>query len=127
MTFATLAYREDHRGKNKVIVKFVGSPDDSMDEYLMQLDAIYKKKQKFYLLYDASHIGGITYTQVNKQAAFMRERDQDTRELVIKCAIVLTSDIARMMLDGLFVLKKPACPLQVFRTMEEAKDFLREE
>ncbi len=111
----------------KVIVRFTGKPtDQEMDDYLAHITKIYELNLPFLILYDGTDIGMLSMAQVYKQADFMRKKDEDTRRLIKKCAIVLTSTPARITLDTVFALKPPACKLQIFQDMETAKSFLRQ-
>jgi len=111
----------------KVIVRFSGKPTDSeMNDYLAHITKIYELNHPFYIIYDGTDVGLLTPTQVYKQADFMRTKDQDTRRLIIKCAIILTSMTARMTLNTLFTLKPPACKLEVFDNMTQAKIYLKQ-
>lgn len=125
--FVKIEQRED-KTQNilKVIVRFSGTPtDEEMIDYLRFVGDIYKLNHPFIIIYDASEIGMLTLAQVYKQADFMRARDADTRRLIKCCAIILTSQIAKTMLNTVFTLKPPACKLDVFKTMEEAKIWIK--
>ncbi len=111
----------------KVIVRLSGKPTDlEMDDYLAHITKIYELNHPFYIIYDGTDIGILSLAQVYKQADFMRTKDQDTRRLIKKCAIILTSMTARMTLNTLFTLKPPACKLEVFYNMTQAKLYLKQ-
>jgi hypothetical protein len=96
-----------------------------MEQYLQEIDIVYKKNKPFYLLYDASEIGLVSPEAVRQQVTFMRSRDTDTKRLVRKCAIIVKSSVVRAILDSLFTIKKPACDLRIFESHVHAKDWLR--
>jgi len=123
--FAQVNYRECNN-ELKVIVRFEGTPTDSeLDQYLNEVNDIYEQNKPFYILYDATNIGMLTPPQILRQVHFMRNRDLDSRRLIKKCAIVISSMFARNALDGIFRLKPPACPVGIFSSEKEAKDYLR--
>lgn len=128
--FAHVNVREcnDHADiKFKVHVKFNGVPSNTqeIDDYLKKIDEVYQKKEPFMVLYDASNIGLLMPHHVKKQADFMREKDSLTSKYLKRCAIIVFNGVARTLLDGLFVLKPPACPLQVYQDIENAKIYLK--
>jgi len=118
------------RGNNlvKVIVRFDGTPTDlELDEYLKTIHVIYQQKVPFVILYDASNIGHISMPHIQKQVDFMREHDLQTSQLMLKCAIVLTSTWQRESLKLIFKIKPPACKqLKVVETFDQAQEFLRQ-
>ena len=60
------------------------------------------------------------------QAKFMRKYESDTRKYMIRAAIVVRGPAQRLLLATLFNLRKPACPLKVFDTLDQASNYLRE-
>jgi len=128
MGFAEVKTRDETSSLMKVVVRFNGVPENDIElhEYFQEIQKVYDYHVKFVILYDASALGLLNLTHIHKQAEFMRKHDDQTRELVIRCAIVLTSKMLRGALDLLFKLKAPACELQLFGTMAEAQDWLRE-
>jgi hypothetical protein len=128
MPFATVHYKEaTDTDIARAICRFDGIPtcEQEVTTYLNELDAIYKKNEPFHLLYDAEKIGRLPYEYIQKQSEFMRSRDSTTRQLVLRCAIIITSPITRMMLDALFFINKPACKeLQICNNMNTAVYFL---
>lgn len=117
---------KDETELTKVIVRLRGIPkDNEMEQYLDYLNSVYQANKLFLIIYDASDIGMLSLSQIHKQADFMRSRDAETRRLIKKCAIVLTSAWARTALATLFTLKPPACDLKVVDSMEEARKFLK--
>ncbi len=124
--FVKIEQREDEQKNLKVIVRFSGRPtDEEMNNYLKYIGEIYNLHKTFVIIYDASEIGILTMTQVYKQADFMRAKDTETRKLITKCAIILTSTACKIMLDTLFTIKPPACRLEVFKTMAAAKLWIK--
>jgi hypothetical protein len=112
----------------RVFIKLQGVPQDDSDiaSFLHQLDNVYKTKKSFVCLYDVRAIGRIAPSVLWTLASYLRKKDDETRERLLRCAIVISSAFAKKILDSLFVLKKPACPLETFSNMESAKEWLRE-
>ena len=113
--------------KTKVFIRFVGTNccDVSVDKYLNTMREVYAEKSLFLVLYDATQVGRLPLTTINKVASFMRTFDASTRLYLKGCAIVLSSEWAKASLNVLFTLKPPACPLQTFTSVDEAKLWLR--
>ena len=117
-----------HKHVTKVIVRFTDTSccEASVDSYLQNMSTVYERKEPFVVIYDATQIGRIPLTLVNKQANFMRKYDQITKKYLLRCAIVLTSEWARKTLKFLFTLKPPACDLKTFYTIDEAKNWIKQ-
>ena len=110
----------------KVLVRFSGRPKNKeMNDYLNHIGKIYRFEIPFIIIYDASDIGMLSLAEVTQQADFMRIKDLDTRRLIKACAIVLTNQIAKGLLNTLFTFKQPACPYKVVSSMNEAHCFLK--
>jgi len=111
----------------KVLVRFSGTSccDVSVDKYLNDISQVYENRHPFILLYDATQIGRIPITLINKQALFMRKYDNITKDYLLRCAVILTSEWARASLKLLFTLKPAACPLRTFSTVQDAKQWLK--
>jgi hypothetical protein len=109
----------------KVFVRFTGQVccERETDEYFKLITAVYDKKRRFQILYDTTHITGLpSKDQFNKQVKFMREKDEQTRVLVEKAAIVAPQ--VKNMLKLLFAIKKAACDTKVCDTLEQARAYL---
>jgi hypothetical protein len=113
---------------NNVAVIFTGAPatDVTCTEYLKLLEEVYAKNSKFFILYDARRLGSVPWSQIMKQANFMKEKEDLTRRLMVRAAIVVSSSFARFILKSLFKIRKPAAPLQIFMELDAAKTYLRE-
>lgn len=111
----------------RVVVKFFGVPccERDMDAFLRDVDEIYKKDQEFLILYDATQVGFVGASMVQKQIAFMRGHDEETRRLIKKCAVVVNTTFASAIVNGIFAVKPPACPLKVFADVDAAKQYLK--
>ena len=123
--FATIKYKRN----NRVICTFNGIPRNKNDvlEYLNEIDKQYINNIPFYLLYDARKIGTLDRKHIAQQASFMEARNALTRTLMCRCAIVVDSVAAELMLKLLFVLRPPVCKhLKIFKNMTEARLFLDE-
>jgi hypothetical protein len=123
-TFATVRCKKVGDRLN-VIIKFTGRSenDDDIAAYVRELRRIYALKEPMKILYDARDIGIPSFSQMHQQAALMRELDPETRRLVVGCAIV-GGDVLRGFLAVLFKLRPPACVLEIFPNVEEARTYL---
>lgn len=111
---------------NRVIVKFQDSPSGEQDvkKYLIEMKAIYDKKEKFLILYDCLKVGWLEWKYIKMQADFMHQQADETKDLMVRAAIVVDSAVTRGVLKTLFAIRKPACPLQVFNKKDKAKQYL---
>lgn len=113
---------------NRVVVKFEGNPIDAADcmSYMGDLEEIYSRKEKFLIMYDAREIGLLRWDYINMQAAFMKKKEKETKEYMVRAAIIVGSTLAKTMLSILFKIQTPATTYGVFTTISEAKAFLNE-
>lgn len=113
---------------HKVVIRLQGTPssDADIDSYLQDFDEILKAKKPFLALFDTSNIGVISLRDIKKQATFLRERDEYSRQYMKRAAIVVGSSFTKRMLRILFSIRTPACPLEIFDSMNEAKKYLSE-
>lgn len=126
LTFVQIKIVSKPNRVTKVLVRFDGTSccDLGVDSYLKSMSKVYEKEQPFVVIYDATTIGRIPMTLVNKQASFMRKYDHITKNYLLRCAVVLTSEWARKSLKLLFMLKPPACTLKTFCKIDEAKAWI---
>lgn len=128
MSFAKVGVKQDDDECWSVFVKFTGTPRDSneVQEYLNKIKFVYDSHNDFVLMYEAEDIGLVSPMVLAQQANFMREVDHLTSSRVRGCSINLANSFADKMLQTLFVMKPPACPLKVFtKDKEAAKEYLR--
>ncbi len=126
MTFAQIQEKEDN-GFLKIMIRFCGTPtDNELHEYLYKVKCIYDRNIPFYILYDACDIGMLSPSQISQQVQFMRNHDIQTKKLIQKCGICVSTTWAQVTLDCIFKIKSPACPLKIFTDLEKAKDYLRQ-
>ena len=110
----------------KVVVRFVGKPCcmEETNAYLKDMTEIYDKKIPFVVLYDATNVGILNKSVIMQQAKYMRSMDMYTRMYMSRCAIVVSSNMARTMLNTLFMIRKPVVPLKIYSDVLKAKQFL---
>ena len=122
MGFATV----EKKG-SRVVVRFNSVPKDDKDcsDYLHRLNYIYKKKQKFVILFDAYNVGFVSLKHIKKQVNFMRNKEEETRKYMVRAAILVSSSVSKLVVNSIFAIKKPVVPCRVFVNAEEAKAYLR--
>jgi len=107
----------------RITFKDYPKSDSEFDEFLEKLDFYYKKNQKFSMLIDTTKIvPPLKYA--SGMAHFMKTHENESRELLIKTAIVMINPISRNFLKVLFKIRKPVSPLQVFESLREAVNYL---
>jgi hypothetical protein len=113
---------------HRVVVRFSGIPscERDIDEYFSFMEDVYARDQPFLALFDISQVGFIPLSDAKRQAAFMREKDEITRRIMKRAAIVSTGVITRSVLNVIFAIKKPACDICVFDTLDRAQQYLRD-
>lgn len=107
----------------RVVVRFSGSPccEKNMQKFFEQLSEVYKLQRKMRIIYDATQVGIVNPSLLSLQVKDMRARDGETRRLVERCGVVVSSSLVQGIVASIFKLKPPACPLEIFDTFEAAK------
>lgn len=127
MPFAEVGLIED-TNVNKLVVRFNGVPNniEEVKTYLEDVGKVYNLARPILILYDTRNIG-ITLQKeyLDAQVEFMRSKDTLTKQLVRAVAIVVPNNIVKKLVQGLFILKKPACLVEIFSDMVEAQKFLK--
>ena len=123
MVFARVTQKGD-----RVVVIFNGKPanDSECMAYFDNIRAIYAKKERFLIMYDARNVGWLSWKHIHMQAQFMQSLESQTALYMRRGAIVVKKRAGQVMLTALFKMRKPCAPVEIFRNHERAKDFLRE-
>ena len=80
------------------------------------LDAIYAKRLPFVCTLDATSLtGGVSLKLLWRQAKYMKQHEHLTREFMQRMEIHV-GRFAGALLDALFALREPVCPVAVFRS-----------
>ena len=122
-----MVFAEVKQVGSTVIVRFQDAPgcENDITQYLDKMEAIYKKNERFCVLYDSQNVGWIQWHYIKMQAKFMHAKEAQTKHLLACAAIVVSGSVTRGLLNTLFAIKSPACPLEVFDNMNAAKDYIR--
>ena len=101
IAFCRFGTREStETGVIKVFIQLCGKPacEDDLQVLLNQLDVVYATKNKFVCPYDCRSIGAISPASVWTLASYLRKKDGDTRDRLLRCAIVLKTPTGRRLL-----------------------------
>lgn len=109
-----------------VYIKLSGVPEnlEEFEDFLEGFDLLYGKKRRFNLIIDSSDIGNVSMYYIARQAFHMHRNEEKTREYVGKVALVITTDFMTTLLNTLFSLRKPACKVEIFKSIEEASEWV---
>lgn len=90
------------------------------DQYLQWVESFYDQKKPFKVLFDGSAVSFQCMRYVHEQVAFMRRNEENTKKYMKRAAIVVSSSIAKQIVELIFRLKPPATPMKIFNDLEEA-------
>lgn len=113
---------------DKVVVTFIGSPNEEVytNQYMCKLDAVFKLKQRFRILYDTRKIGKIDFPTILRQAKYMQSRKTETSKYMSCFAILIKDNTTRFCLNMLFKLKKPTVKNYIIsKDINEVKLFMQ--
>jgi hypothetical protein len=127
--FATINFDQ----KNKIVeIIFNGVPSESkntahiceIEKFMYEMNCIYDKYQKFNLLFDATQVGFVPMKHLKKISKFFQEKDDETKEKVRKCAIVVKYTIFKNMVNFALSLKTPVCEVKTFSDRNQSIIFI---
>ena len=123
MVFARVTQKGD-----RVVIIFNGTPanDSECVAYFNNIRAIYEKKERFLIMYDARNVGWLSWKHIHMQAEFMQSMESQTALYMRRGAIVVNNRAGKVLLTALFKMRKPVAPVKIFLNHKNAKDFLRE-
>lgn len=109
-----------------VHVKLTGVPEDleEFEDYLSGFDLLYDKKRQFNMIIDSTNIGNVSMYYIARQAFHMHNNEDKTNKYVNKVALVVTTDFTTTLLNALFSMRKPVCETELFKSVEEAKEWV---
>ena len=123
--FATIKFDE----KNKIVeIIFNGVPSESknidhiceIEKFMYEMNCIYDKYEKFNLFFDATQVGFVPMKHLKKISKFFQEKDDETKEKVKKCAIVVKYIIFKNMVNFALSLQTPVCEVKTFSDRNQA-------
>ncbi len=106
-----------------VVVTFTGQPaqPDTFERYLAGLSALYERKEKFSLIFDARRAKFLPWRYQRRQADWTRDHQPLIGQYLHGTAYVVPSLLLRLLLMSIFSLQRTDTPNEVTRTMEEAR------
>ena len=105
-----------------VTITLAEHPRDDQDfkTYLSLFDILYAKKEKICVIIDARNVGWVSPSYIFKQAAHMMNKEAQTKAYVHRIALLITTPIAKMLLNLLYSIRTPARPTEIFQDLESA-------
>ena len=122
MVFVTVAQKGDF-----VFVRFDNAPSCMGDVtgYLDKIHEIYKVGKPFVIIYDATNIAMLERKYIQKQIEFMKAQVEQTKDLMIRAAVVVNGPIMSAFLQtAVFLVQPPACELKVVNRLKDAQQFV---
>lgn len=105
-----------------VLITLGECPRDNEDfeAYLSIFDVLYEKKEKFCLVIDARNVGWVYPSYIFKQAMHMMNKEAQTKAYVHRIALLITTPIAKNLLNLLFSIRTPTKPTEIFENLDTA-------
>ena len=109
-----------------VHIKLTGVPQnlEEFEDFLEGFDLLYGKKRKFNLIIDSSDIGNVSMYYISRQAFHMHINEENTKKYVGKVALVITADFMTTLLNTLFLIRKPVCKVEIFKSVGDAEEWV---
>ena|SRR6185369_2665514 len=128
--FYSISYKNDgilDRGAMKVKVTFHHNVDDAreIDLYLEDIMTMYAKNKPFSILYNASGVSAANPKHLQRLGAFMDTKEDESKRLIIACAVVLPNPAVRTLVKTIVLFKESSSPLSICKNVPEAHKFLQ--
>ena len=112
----------------KVVVRFNRNPVDmaEVDSIISELQKVYSKNKSFLVCYDACNITpSLKMAYLKKLKTFADTIEDETRRLVIACAVFMSNPLTTAFVRSIMFIKKPVCKLLICRSLVDAHEFLK--
>lgn len=93
------------------------------NEYLDDLKNLLSEKKITVQIYDASNSKYLSSQLRIRQGNWIKENNALIKQSTLGTAYIIPSAMARMMLNGIFLIQQPTVKYTVVATMEEAKEW----
>jgi len=115
-----------------VVVTFLRVPitHEEVLLYLSDIETLYAKQRPFLIEYDATRLQTAPSKAIMRHLADdMKEKEIQTKKLVVACAIVLDTKnpigaLIHTLVKSILLIRKPVCPLNFFGSVKEAESYL---
>jgi hypothetical protein len=112
-----------------ITVTFTGIPEnkDNFQTYLQGLLQNYDRREEFVLIFDASHAATPSPKYQKLQANWMKDHDKLVKTYCRGVGYVVPSPFLRGILKVIFGLQKNPVPFVVFKDLQPAREWAREQ
>lgn len=97
------------------------------DEYLNKMQSIYENTTPFVLVLDAAKSKYLSSELRIKQGNWLKKNDKLIKDNCLGMAYYIPSMMVRIILNGIFLIQKPACPYVITSTLQEAEAWARKQ
>ena len=111
-----------------ILVRFTGekATDENFPLYLQEVEAVYDRKNKIGILFDATEatLPGLKYQKM--QAQWLKDHKSLMQNYCAGTTYVIPNLVIRNVLKGIFALQNQPVPYTVCGNMGEAEEWLRD-
>jgi len=109
-----------------VTIRFTGKPDeDTFEEYLQTLDALYDRGEVFGIVFDAREALNLPHKLRKRQAEWMDDNAARIKAQLAGTAFVISSAFIRSVIRAIFAIRAMPAPYTVVESIEEAERWVR--
>ena len=110
-----------------ILVRFTGekATDENFPLYLQEVEAVYDRKNKIGILFDATEatLPGLKYQKM--QAQWLKDNKSLMQNYCVGTAYVIPNLVIRNVLKAIFALQNQPVPYRICRDVSEAEEWLR--
>jgi len=107
---------------NIVVIRFLNviPTVEEFDEYLKELDKLYSRNEKFVTIIDGTNSKFLPSTFRIKQGKWMKDNAEKIKKFCLGQAYIIPSIMAKIILEGVFIITKPNVPYTINTKEHEA-------
>ncbi|MBR9920901.1 MAG: hypothetical protein GYB31_08675 [Bacteroidetes bacterium] len=114
---------EDNRPIVFIKITSVKLTDKLFDSYLEDVEKLWRKDERYFLIMDFSDVSFPKLKYIRKQADWIKFREKEILTYCRGIAFIVNRSIVRMILKTVFVLQESPVPYMVFSSVEEAEEY----
>lgn len=108
-----------------VAIRFEEHPKDEQefDQFLNSIEELYSKEEPIWFIFETVGIG-LNPKYISKMIKFMNENDNLTKQFMQKCAVIVSKDSVRIVINFILTVAKPSGDIQCFSDFDKGWSWL---
>ena len=100
---------------------------DQMLAFIDGCNSCLLRKSRYYTVFDSSRLSTFRMPDRDRIVAWLKDNDAQIRRYSVGTSVVLSSATLRFVISSVLLVYKPAAPIKVWATLEEAMAYARQQ